>query len=220
MEDSDPAPEKPAGERGRRAAGPSTARAAARRAARLRKCAVIRVEGVERLVDRPYPREVAVAYFDGRLTASLPILREAEWSAWSASGAAGRPTSLHSPNAVGLDPRAAVAELRSALSGVKAYAESHMAVAKWLRTLFEAAGETLEIPVRDVRELAADFASEDRRWRSAAAYAESLYADSGRAARQATCMVAFLRALGSEPDVAPPPYPSSAHMRRESDDVR
>lgn len=172
----------------------SRARSNARRAARLRSSAIIRVEGVERLRDRPFSREVAVAYLDGRPTASWLVLPESRWPEWATRQNAGEGllAGRH-----GLDPRTVATELVSALAGVTPYAESHFAVRKWLERLFAAACEPLPFQVKDAHWLARTLSAPKEAVQRAAADVEGIRAESWRAAGDATCLAMFILSLSS-----------------------
>jgi hypothetical protein len=160
--------------------------------------AIIHVEGVEFIRDRPFAREVAIAYFDDRPTASWLAMPESEWEAWASNEDGSRDRrQLCSPD--GLDPQTLAVVLRNALKGMTVYAHWHLSVNWWLRLLQKAAGEDLSISVRDARTLVASYDKDEALWRQALDDAYDLCPPTERAAIEARRLATFIRLLRSHP---------------------
>ncbi|WP_158933126.1 hypothetical protein [Acidisphaera sp. S103] len=168
------------------------------------------MDSIEHIYDRPYAREVAIAYLDGRPTASWLVMPEAEWEDWSlnrhrsSSGWHGL-----QPDPLGLDPTTFTAALRVALEGVKVFAELHLAVIKWLKIVHEAAGEDFSLSVGDAHTLIRAYASDEGIWRRVAADASALHSHVLRAASEATRLAGYIRLLNAHP------LPNRKHSERK-----
>jgi hypothetical protein len=170
------------------------------RSDRMRKRAFIHVDGIEHIRDRPFAREVAIAYLDGRPTASWLVMPEAEWETWSLNRHRGSSRWQDwGPDPLGLDPRTFTIALRCALKDVRAFAESHLAVTRWLKFIHQVAGEDFSISVRDAHTLVRGYVIDEGLWRRIAADASDLYPRIPRAASEATRLAAYVQMLNAHP---------------------
>lgn len=112
----------------------------------LSDVAFIAVDGLFTREDRPFPREIAVAFFKERQSLAWLVQPEAMWA---------RPAEQLSgqPMGAGLHPALVAGELAAACEGYRVYSEFHLAAAGWLRRLFAVAGQSLPMTVRDLRKL-------------------------------------------------------------------
>ena len=158
--------------------------------------AVLAIDGLATLQDRPFPREVALAFCGRRSGLAWLVRPEALWSEAPAD-ASGQPLGI------GLHPAVVARELASACAGHRVFSELHLAASAWLERLFQASGTSLPYKVRDLRTLAVRLnkkpASDGaERVGRAGREAQVLYPGSERAARDAACHVRFVTLLAED----------------------
>lgn len=98
-------------------------------------------------VEPAYPREVGLAYCDGRPPLCWLIEPEGNWE----SAPATVPTCEGFRFGAGLPAAVVASELERATRGCRVYAESYMPVNVWLRRLSVRSGVTVSFKVRDMR---------------------------------------------------------------------
>ena len=131
---------QPPGDRRRRANG---------RVDRLADVVILEVDGVAGLHHPRYPRELALAYGDGRPGLAWLVTREDRWPARPGSERGEPPL----PTGAGLQPDVVVGELVAALAGMRVYAEHPVAVGSWVQRLASHSDIGLACTVRDLRTL-------------------------------------------------------------------
>ena len=190
----------PSGKRGRPGRAPQQAKA------KIRGCAVLHVGGIESLVDRRWPREVAVELLDEatvgeHVTLSWLVTSEAFWKSKGGisrlrSDVASSPGPGH-----GLPPTQVACELAEVVRGRRVYSECHVAIRHWIETLFSEA-ELGEPPfvVRDLRSLALTLRPDPEDIRSAGVAANRTVRFIPRAACEALRHAEFVRFLAAHVD--------------------
>ncbi len=162
----------------------------------LRDVAVVAIDGLVLLENRPFPREVALAFVGEHRTLAWLVQPEALWD---------QPTKERGvePAGAGLHPAFVACELAAACEGYRVYSELHLAAAAWLRRLFAVAGLSTSMPIRDLRNLLVPLCKHlgeksTASVRRAEAETGRLYPGSERAAREAAGHVHFVKLLATQ----------------------
>lgn len=98
-------------------------------------------------VEPAYPREVGLAFCDGRPPLCWLIAPEVSWETSPATGAMCEGVGF----GAGLPAAVVASELEKATHGFRVYAESYMPLNAWLRRLSLHSGVTVSFKVRDMR---------------------------------------------------------------------
>ncbi len=168
------------------------------RARVLGDVAVLAIDGLATSQDRPFPREVALAFCGQQRGLAWLVKPESLWSE-APGDIPGQPLGI------GLHPTVVARELAAACAGLRVFSELHLAASSWLERLFRSSGVSSPCQVRDLRALAvrlnkgaAEGAAE--RVRDAGREAQALYPDSERAAREAARHIRFVTLLAGDRD--------------------
>ena len=168
-------------------------------AADLSDVAVLEIDGIDALQARPFPRQVAVAFADGRPARAWMIAPEALWHL--------RGSQLMElgvkPGAIGAHPVIAAEEVLATVDGCRVYSRSPDETSRWL-ALFLNSGHRGDdsFRVRDLRDLTSppgtstyDLPSAELR--RAENEAASLHADATNPSQDAARAVHYVKAMGA-----------------------
>lgn len=161
----------------------------------LNDVAVLAIDGLALLEDRPFPREIALAFWGDRQDLAWRVRPEAVWSEDGSAAPAG-------PLGLGLPLSIVAAELAAACVGLRVFVEHHLATPAWLKPMFAAAEGVMPFPIRDLRQLVLPLsrrlpnAGLDRIAR-AEMETRSLFPGSWRAAREAALHLHFAKLLAT-----------------------
>lgn len=166
-------------------------------AADLSNVAVIEIDGIDALQNRPFPRQLALAYADGRPALAWMIRPEQIWELrdieLKASGI--------EPGTIGSHPVVAANEVLAAMGRCQVYARSPDDTSRWLALFFRAGRRGNDwFRVRDMRELTSppgtslyDLPSAEVR--RAEQEAATLHSDAIHASRDAARAVHYVKAI-------------------------
>lgn len=172
-------------------------RAARLEAADLRNVAVLEIDGIDALQNRPFPRQLAIAYADGRPSRAWIIAPEQLWnlsggemSAWGVER-----------GTIGSHPEVAANEVLAAMGRCRVYARSPDDTNRWLALFFRTGRRGDDwFRIRDLRELTSppgtsmyDLPSAEVR--RAEREAATLHSDANHASRDAARAVQYVKAV-------------------------
>ena len=119
----------------------------------ISRVAVIEVDGVDDLEHRPFPRQMALAFGDGRPSLAWLIAPEATWAL---SGKMPRDVGL-TLLGHGTHPLQIASEIGAQISRSRLYSRHPEDVTDWLALFFQAAVMHMRFSIRDVRDLTTPF---------------------------------------------------------------
>jgi hypothetical protein len=119
----------------------------------ISRVAVIEVDGVDDLEHRPFPRQMALAFGDGRPGLAWLIAPE---STWALSGRTPRDVGL-TLLGHGTHPLQIASEIGAQISSSRLYSRHPEDTTDWLALFFQAAMMPTRFSIRDVRDLTTPF---------------------------------------------------------------
>lgn len=174
-------------------------RAARLEAADLSDVAVLEVDGIDALQTRPFPRQVAVAFADGRPARAWLIAPE---EMWNLRGSQLRELGVQ-PGAIGAHPVIAAGELLATVDGCRVYSRSPDQTSRWL-ALFLNSGHrgNDSFRVHDLRDLTSPpgtstYDLPSAGLRRAEHEAASLHADATNPSRDAARAVHYIKTISA-----------------------
>ena len=174
-------------------------RAAQLEATDLSDVAVLEVDGIDALQTRPFPRQVAVAFADGRPARAWLIAPEA---LWNLRGSQLRALGVK-PGAIGAHPVIAADEVLATVDGCRVYSRSPGETSRWLALFFNTGhrgNDSFEI--HDLRDLTSppgtsNYDLPSAKLRKAEIDAASLHSDATNPSRDAARAVHYIKAIGA-----------------------
>ena len=163
----------------------------------LSNVAILEIDGIDALQDRPFPRQLAIAYANWRPARAWMIAPEQMWNVHRSDV---RALGIE-PGTIGLHPEVAANEVLAAMGRCQVYARSPGETSRWLALFFRTGrrgGDRFHI--RDLRELTSPpgtslFDLPSAEVRRADIEAASLHTDATHASRDAARAMHYVKAI-------------------------
>jgi len=174
-------------------------RAARLEAADLSDVAVLEIDGIDALQARPFPRQVAVAFADGRPARAWLVAPEAMWNL---RGSQLRELGVE-PGAIGAHPVVAANEVLATVDRCRVYSRSPDETSRWLALFFNSGHRGNDsFQVHDLRDLTSppgtsNYDLPSAELRRAESEAASLHADATNPSQDAARAVHYVKAMGA-----------------------